>query len=139
MHAKDETAVSTLRLIIAALKDRDIAARSKGNKDGISEDEIMSMLQSMIKQRHESVKMYERGGRDDLKDREAAEIRIIEGFLPKQLDETEMKAAIDGVMADVGATGIKDMGKVMGVLKDKYAGQMDFAKASGLVKEKLTS
>lgn len=139
MHAKDETAVSTLRLIIAALKDRDIAARSKGNKDGISEDEIMSMLQSMIKQRHESVKMYERGGRDDLKEREAAEIRIIEGFLPKQLDETEMKAVIDGVMADVGASGIKDMGKVMGVLKDKYAGQMDFAKASGLVKEKLSS
>ena len=139
MHAKDETAVSTLRLIIAALKDRDIAARSKGNKDGIGDDDIMSMLQSMIKQRQESIKMYERGGRQELMDREAAEMRIIEEFLPKQLDEDEMKAVIDGVMSDVGAEGIKDMGKVMGVLKDKYAGQMDFAKASGLVKEKLTS
>ena len=137
MHAKDEISVSTLRLIIAALKDRDIAARSKGNTEGIGEDEIMSMLQSMVKQRQESIKMYERGNRQELVDREAAEIRVIEGFLPRQLDEAEIKAAISEAVSDVGATGIKDMGKVMAVLKGKYAGQMDFSKASGFVKEKL--
>lgn len=138
MHARDELAASTLRLIIAAMKDRDIAARSKGNWDGIPEDEILSMLQSMIKQRHESIKMYDIGKRADLAEREAAEIRVIETFLPKQLSEDEVKNIIADVIKTSGATGIKDMGKVMAEIKGKYAGQMDFSKASGWVKEKLT-
>jgi uncharacterized protein YqeY len=136
-HAKDELTVGTLRLIIAAMKDRDIAARSKGNWDGISEDEILSMLQSMIKQRQESIKMYEIGKRQDLIDREASEIKIIESFLPKQLSDDEIKAVIGAVVTTVGATGIKDMGKVMAEIKGKYAGQMDMSKASAFVKERL--
>ncbi|MDY0008191.1 MAG: GatB/YqeY domain-containing protein [Bdellovibrionales bacterium] len=139
LHAKDEIAVSTLRLIIAAMKDRDIAARGKGNWDGIGEDEILSMLQSMIKQRHESIKMYEQGGRLELAAREASEIRVIETFLPAQLSEAEVKAAIDAAIAAVGAAGIKDMGKVIAEMKSKYTGQVDFAKVSGLVKERLTA
>mgnify|MGYP001490589819 CR=1 FL=1 len=137
MHAKDDVAVSTLRLIIAAMKDRDIAARSKGNWDGIKDDEILSMLQSMVKQRQESIKMYEVGKRQDLADREAAEIRIIETFLPKQLSETEVRGLIDESIKAVGAAGLKDMGKVMAEMKAKYAGQLDFSKASGWVKERL--
>lgn len=137
IKAKDELATSTLRLIIAAMKDRDIAARSKGNWEGISEDEIMSMLQSMIKQRQESIKMYEQGKRQDLADREAAEIKVIQGFLPQQLSDDEVKAAIASIIQSTGATGVKDMGKVMAEMKAKYTGQMDFSKASALVKEKL--
>lgn len=135
--AKDEITVGTLRLIIAAMKDRDIAARSKGNWDGIPDSEILSMLQTMIKQRLESVKMYEAGNRKDLMDQEKAEIRIIENFLPKQLDEEETKKAIELSVSAVSAAGIKDMGKVINDLKAKYAGQMDFARVSVLVKERL--
>ncbi len=138
IHAKDEIAVSTLRLIIAAMKDRDIAARGKGNWDGISEDDILSMLQSMIKQRHESIKMYQQGKRDDLAAREASEIRVIETFLPTQLTAEEITAAIDAAIATVGATGIKDMGKVIGEMKAKYTGQVDFSKVSAQVKDRLT-
>ncbi len=137
MQAKDEITVATLRLIIAAMKDRDIAARAKGNWDGIKDDEIMSMLSSMIKQRQESIKMYEAGNRQDLVDREAAEIRVIESFLPRQLSETEVKAIIDQSIKTVNAAGLKDMGKVMAEMKAKYAGQLDFSKASGWVKERL--
>lgn len=137
IHAKDEIAVSTLRLIIAAMKDRDIAARGKGNWEGISDDEILAMLQYMIKQRNESIKMYEAGGRKELAEREASEIRIIETFLPAQLSEDEVKAAIESAVAEVSATGIKDMGKVIGVLKTKYTGQMDFSKVSQIVKTRL--
>jgi uncharacterized protein YqeY len=137
MHARDEIVVGTLRLITAAMKDRDIAARAKGNWDGITEDEILGMLQSMIKQRQESIKMYEAGRRQDLVDRELAEIRVIETFLPKQLSDDEMKAAISAAIKEVGAGGIKDMGKVMADLKTRYAGQMDFGRASGMVKERL--
>jgi len=137
LHAKDEIAVSTLRLIIAAMKDRDIAARSKGNWEGISDDEILAMLQSMIKQRHESIKMYQAGGRQELADREASEIRIIETFLPAQLSEDEVNAAIETAVNEVSATGIKDMGKVIGALKAKYTGQMDFSKVSLMVKARL--
>jgi len=137
IHAKDEIAVSTLRLIIAAMKDRDIAARGKGNWEGISDDEILAMLQSMIKQRHESIKMYEAGGRKELAEREASEIRIIETFLPEQLSEDEVKAAIEAAISEVSATGIKDMGKVIGALKAKYTGQMDFSKVSQIVKTRL--
>lgn len=136
--AKDEATVGTLRLIIAAMKDRDIAARAKGNWDGIKDDEILAMMASMIKQRQESIKMYELGKRQDLADKEATEIRIIEGFMPKQLTEDEVKTVIDGLLKDMGATGLKDMGRVMAEMKTKYAGQLDFSKASGWVKEKLT-
>ncbi len=137
MHAKDEPAVSTLRLIIAAMKDRDIAARGKGNWDGIPDEEILSMMQSMIKQRQESIRMYQQGNRPELAEREASEIRIIEGFLPKQMSDAEVRVLIDEIIRATNAGGIKDMGKVMAEMKSKYAGQLDFSKASGLVKERL--
>ena len=138
MKAKDELSVSTLRLILAALKDRDIAARGKGNKDGIPESELLSLLQSMIKQRRESIAAYEKGGRMDLARQEASEIAVIEGFLPAQMSEKEMAAAIDAVIAAVGATSLKDMGKAMAALKQQHAGKMDFGKASALVKARLS-
>ncbi len=134
---QEKRAISTVRLIIAALKDRDIAARGKGNTDGIGDDEILQMLQTMVKQRHDSIEMYEKGGRLELVEQEREEIAIIEGFLPQQLDDAEIGAAVDQVIAEVGAGGMKDMGNVMGALRDRYAGQMDFGKASALVKEKL--
>ena len=135
---KDVRAVSTLRLIMAALKDRDIAARSKGNMDGISEDEILQMLQTMVKQRRESISMYEKGGRLELAEQESEEIAIIQRFLPEQLDEAATEAAVDKTIADIGANGLKDMGAVMGALRENYAGQMDFGKASAIVKARLS-
>ena len=138
MKAKDSEALAAVRLILAALKDRDIAARSTGNQDGISEDDILSMLQSMIKQRRDSIEMYEKGGRPELAAKEAKEIEVIESFLPEQMDETAMAEAIEAVIKDQGAASMKDMGPVMGTLKQAYAGQMDFAKASAMVKAKLT-
>ncbi|MBL8701456.1 MAG: GatB/YqeY domain-containing protein [Alphaproteobacteria bacterium] len=137
MRAKNERAVGTLRLIIAALKDRDIAARGKGNHDGISDEEIAQMLHSMIKTRRESITLYEQGNRLELADQEREEIAIIETFLPKQLGESEVTDAIKVAIVEVGATGIKDMGKVMAVLKSRYAGKMDFSKASAAVKQLL--
>jgi hypothetical protein len=139
LKGKDQVAMSTIRLITAAMKDRDIAARSSGNMDGISEAEILSMLQSMIKQRQESAKTYRDAGREELAEREEAEIKVIERFLPKQMSEDEVSAAIDKIIADVGAHDIKDMGKVMGQLKSEYAGQIDMAKAGGMVKAKLAA
>ena len=137
MTTKDQVALSTVRLILAAIKDRDIAARGNGNDQGITDSEILSLLQSMVKQRQESSKTYEDANRPELAERELAEIRIIERFLPKQLSDDEVSTAIDSVIADIGASSIKDMGKVMGDLKEKYAGQMDMAKAGGVVKAKL--
>ena len=137
MKRKETIAVSTLRLIQAAIKDRDIAARSKGNTDGISDDEVLSLLQSMIKQRRDSIEAYEKGGRMELAQQEAEEISIIEGFLPAQMNDDEIAAAVDSVISDVEATTLKDMGKVMAALKEQFAGQMDFGKASGAVKAKL--
>ena len=134
MKAKDETKTSVLRMIGAALKDKDIAARPSGKTDGISEEEILSMLQGMIKQRRESIEMYKQGNRDDLVQKEQAEIDVISSFLPKQMDDSEMQAAIQAVITETGASSMKDMGKVMGALKSKYAGQMDFGKASGMIK-----
>jgi uncharacterized protein YqeY len=138
MKAKEKHTVGTVRLIMAALKDRDIAARSKGNNDGIGEDETLSMLQSMIKQRRESVEMYEKGGRAELAEQEAGEIEIIQTFLPTQMDEAEVNAAVQEAIDDLPATSLKDMGKVMGALKEKFAGQMDFSKASARIKAKLS-
>lgn len=137
MRSKNERAISTLRLILAALKDRDIAARAKGNYDGISDEEIRSMLQSMIKQRRESIAMYEQGGRCELAQQEAEEIAIIEGFLPRQLSDAEIERVARDLIAEIGAQGIKDMGRTMATMKQRYAGQMDFAKASGVVKQLL--
>ncbi len=137
MKSRNERSVSTLRLILAAIKDRDIAAKSKGNKDGVSDDEVLGLLQSMIKQRRESIELYEKGGRPELAQKEAEEIAIIEGFLPKQMSEDELAQAIQDVIADVGAENLKDMGKAMGALKEKYTGRIDFSKASAMVKERL--
>ncbi|MDK9719584.1 MAG: GatB/YqeY domain-containing protein [Rhodospirillales bacterium] len=138
MLAKETRAVSTVRLILAALKDRDIAARSKGNMDGISEDDILSMLQSMIKQRKESISLYEQGGRLELAQQEQEEIGVIERFLPKQMSAEESEAAIKAALAEVEAKGLKDMGRVMTALRERHAGQMDFGKASALVKSLLS-
>ncbi|SMH52060.1 GatB/YqeY domain-containing protein [Azospirillum agricola] len=138
MRAKEMRAVSTIRMILAALKDRDIAARTRGVTDGIDEAEIMSMLQGLIKQRNESAAMYEQGGRPELAEKEREEIAVIEGFLPKQMSEEEVTAAISAIVGELGASSIKDMGRVMAELKARHAGQMDFAKAGGLVKQSLS-
>jgi len=137
MLGKDERAVSTVRMIMARMKDLDIAARPKGITDGIPDAEIATMLQGMIKQRRESIELYKQGKREDLVKQESEEIAVIERFLPKQMNEDEMKAAIAKAVAAVSASSVKDMGKVMGELKKTYAGQMDFAKAGALVKGQL--
>ena len=137
MKAKNQRAVSTLRLILAALKDRDIAARGRGVTDGIGEPEIIEMMQKMVRQRHESIELYERGNRPELAQQEAEEIAIIEGYLPKQLDEAETLQAVDAVVAELGAGNLKDMGRVMAALKQRFGGRMDFAKAGARVKQKL--
>jgi uncharacterized protein YqeY len=137
MLAKEARVVSTVRLILAALKDRDIAARSRGVMDGITEDEILSMLQSMIKQRRESISLYEQGGRLELAQQEADEIAIIERFLPRQLSEAETLAEVRTVIAELGAGGLKDMGRVMAALKERFSGSMDFTKASAATKKEL--
>ena len=138
MKEKNERSVSTLRLILAALKDQDIAARTKGNKEGLAEDEILGLLQSMIKQRRESIQHYEKGGRMELAQQEAEEIAVIAEFLPEQMTGEEMAAVISGIIGEVEAESLKEMGKVMTALKDQYPGQMDFAKASAMVKERLS-
>ena len=137
LRAKDERALATTRLMISRMRDLDIAARPKGNDAGIGDAEILAMLQGMIKQRRESIAMYEKGGRADLVKQESEEIAVIERFMPKQMDETAVKAAIDKAVAATGAASIKDMGKVMGELKKTFAGQMDFSQAGTLVKAKL--
>jgi uncharacterized protein YqeY len=139
MLGKRAREVSTIRLMVAALKDKDIDARGKGNPDGLNDTEIMSMLQGMIKQRRESIDQYEKGNRPDLVAQEQEEIVIIERFLPAQMPEAEARAAIAALIGELGATSVKDMGKVMAVLKERFAGQMDFAKASAYVKEKLVA
>jgi uncharacterized protein YqeY len=137
MKAKDQRATSTLRMILAALKDRDIAARGADSREPISDAAILEMLQKMVKQRQESIEMYRKGAREDLVKQEQEEIVVIESFLPKQMDEAETTQAVDAAIAAVGATGIKDMGKTIAALKKDYAGRMDFAKASGVVKGRL--
>ena len=137
LKQQDKRCISTVRLIMAALKDRDIAARGKGDTEGISDDEILQMLQTMVKQRRESIQMYEDGGRKELAEQEAKEITIIERFLPQQLDEEHINIIVEKIINEIGAVSIKDMGQVMSELRNNYAGQMDFSKASGLVKQKL--
>ena len=134
--AKDERKVSTLRMVNSALKNADIEARGAG-KPPLADAEVLPLLQKMIKQRQESVLLYDKGGRADLVKQEQDEIAIIAAYLPKQMSDAEMTAAIDAAVAETGAAGMKDMGKVIGALKGKYAGQMDMAKASAMVKAKL--
>jgi len=137
MKAQEARTVSTIRMILAGIKDRDIAARAKGNQTGIDDTEIQQLLQSMAKQRRESVELYEKGGRPELAAQELAEIAIIEGFLPTQLTEAEAIEAVDGAIKETGAAGVKDMGRVMAILKERYSGRLDFSKAGPLVKGRL--
>ena len=137
MRARDMASVGAIRLILAKLKEVDIAARTEANREGVADYKILSMLQSMIKQRNESIELYQKGNRADLADKEKAEIGVIERFLPQQMDEAAVEAAVKEAVATAGAKSIKDMGGVMAALKAKYAGQMDFAKASAVVKKTL--
>jgi uncharacterized protein len=137
MREKDALALSTVRLILARLKERDIEARPKGNSEGIAEPEIHSMLQGMVKQRRESIELFEKGNRPDLAEKERGEIAIIERFLPQQMSEADMEAAIRATIAAIGASGIKDMGRTMAALRERHAGQLDAAKASLAVKRLL--
>ncbi|MEW9919046.1 GatB/YqeY domain-containing protein [Marimonas sp. MJW-29] len=139
MKDKDADRLSTLRLINAAIKDKDIAARAGGNDDGVPDSEVLAILGKMTKQRMESARAYEEGGRLDLAEQERVEIGIIEEFLPRQLSEEETSAAIEAAIADIGAESIRDMGKVIGALKSKYTGQMDFGAVGPKVKDRLSS
>ncbi len=137
MLAHDAATTSAVRLIIAGQKEKDVEARGKGAKEA-TDAELMAMMQSMIKQRNDSIKMYLDGKRPDLADKEKAEIAVIERFLPKQMSEEEATAAIKAIIAETGASSMKDMGKVMGALKSKYAGQLDMGKANGIIKGLLS-
>ena len=137
MKAKDRRRVSTLRLILAALKDRDIAARSDGKERPLADDDILLMLQTMVRQRRESIELYEKGNRPELAQKEREEIGVIEDYLPQQLSDDEVTDASRRVIAECAATGLKDMGRIMASLRQRYPGQMDFAKCSKIVKELL--
>lgn len=139
IKAKDSVSVSTLRLINAAIKDREIARRSEDDAGGISDDDVLQILGKMVKQRQESVRAYEEGGRLELAESERAEITVIEEFLPRQLDDAETEAAIDRAIASTGAESIRDMGRVMAELKTKYTGQLDFGRVGPSVKARLTA
>lgn len=138
MRDRAASRLSTLRLIMAAIKDRDIAARGEGAEDGVGDDEILAILSRMVKQRQESARTYEEGGRLDLAERELGEITVIEEFLPRQLTQQEILAAIDAAITEIDASSIRDMGKIMGALKGQYTGQMDFGKVGALVKDRLS-
>jgi uncharacterized protein YqeY len=137
MKSRDQRATSALRLILAALKDRDIAARERGITNGVDEPEIIDLLQKMVRQRQESIAMYQKAARQELVDQEQGEINIIERYLPKKMAEGETNDAIAAVVEELGASSIKDMGRVMAALKERYAGRMDFAKVGQQVKQKL--
>lgn len=137
MKARDEHKVSTLRMINAAIKNADIEARGTG-KDPLGDAEVLGLLQKLIKQRQESVELYDKGGRPELAAKERNEIAIISGYLPKQMGDAETASAIEAAIKETGAASMKDMGKVIGLLRGKYAGQMDFGKVSGMVKDRLS-
>ena len=137
LKARDARTVSTIRLILAELKNRDVAARGQGNPEGLSDAEIPRMLQAMIKQRRESIALYEQGNRHDLAQQEREEIATIESFLPRQLDAAEIEAAVKAVIAETEAAGIKDMGKVMATLRERHAGVIDLGQAGIIVKQLL--
>ena len=138
MKARELCRVATIRLILAALKDRDIAERGKGNGD-LDDRQVLTLFQTMIRQRRESIELYERGGRVDLAEREAEVVAVIRTFLPPAIEGEDLVSAVRGVVNDLDACTIKDMGRTMACLKAKYSGRMDFAKASGLVRELLAS
>jgi hypothetical protein len=138
VKAKDKPTTSTLRLVQAALKDRDIAARSGGTTNGVPDDQVLDLLAKMVRQRQEAAEQFRKGNRPELAEQEEAEIEVIRRFMPRQMDETETAKVIDGVIVEVGAKGLKDMGKVMAVLKENYPGQIDAGKASALVKQRLS-
>jgi uncharacterized protein YqeY len=137
MKAGDKDRLSTLRMMNAAIKDRDIEARGAG-KGPLEEDDLLQLFQKMVKQRQESAKIYAENGRDELAAQENAEIGVIKGFMPQQMDEAGMVAAVDAVVTELGAAGMKDMGRVMAALKERHTGSMDFGKANGLVKQRLS-
>ncbi|MGY9009946.1 MAG: GatB/YqeY domain-containing protein [Rhodobacterales bacterium] len=137
MRSKDKLRLSTLRLINAAIKDKDIALRVEDRPDGVSSSEILQILGKMVKQRQESARAYEEGGRLELAEQELSEIKIVEEFLPRQLSDDDVANAIQNIISSVGATSIRDMGKVMASLKEKYTGQMDFGKAGATIKKIL--
>lgn len=137
LKGQDKRAVSTIRLIMAALKDRDIAARGRGQSEGLGDEQVLELLQKMVKQRRESIEAYDKAGRDDLVRQEQEEIDVIARFLPQMMSEAETKAAVEETLQDLKADSIKDMGRVMASLKERFPGKMDFAKASGLVKQRL--
>ena len=137
MRSRDQLRLSTLRLIGAALKDREIAVRGEPGQTGLDEADVVALLSKMVKQRQESARAYEEGGRLELAERETQEIAVIQEFLPRQLDPAEVAAAIDAVIADLSATGVRDMGRVMASLRERHAGQMDFAAAGAVVKSRL--
>ncbi len=139
MLAKDTKKISTLRLILAAIKERDIASRGTAKDGLITNDDILSLLQTMVKQRRESIELYQKGGRADLVAGEQGEIDIIQSFMPRQMSADETNEAIRAVIAETGAAGMRDMGKVMAALREKYAGQMDFGQASVAVKSALAN
>ncbi len=139
MKARESLKISTLRLVNAAIKDKDIAARGNGGRDLVGSDEILDLLSKMVKQRRESLGIYREAGRDDLADKEAKEIDIITEFMPKQMSDDDIKTACENIIADIKAEGLKDMGKIMGGLKAKYAGQMDFGKASKIIRDILSA
>ncbi|MEN3953075.1 GatB/YqeY domain-containing protein [Iodidimonas sp. SYSU 1G8] len=138
MRAQEKRRTTTLRLILAAIKDRDIAGRENGSRDLVGDEEILQLLQKMVRQRRESIETFEQGGRLELAEQEREEIAIIEDFLPKQMSEAEIVAAVDAVVADLGAAGVKDMGRVMATLRERYPGTMDFGKASAAAKQRLS-
>ena len=138
MRARDTAALGAVRLILAKLKEVDIASRTEANREGVGDDKILSMLQGMIKQRNESIALYEKGNRPELAAKEKAEIEVIERFLPRQMDDAAIEAAVQEAIAAAGAKTVKDMGGVMAQLKTRYAGQMDFGKASAAVKKALS-
>ncbi len=140
MKSGDKRRLATLRLMSAAIKDRDIAAQvdsagQPSGRDKISETELLQLLQKMVKQRRDAAETYRQGGRPDLADQELAEIVVIDEFLPRQMDEVEMRTAVESVVRELGCAGLKDMGRAMAVLKERYSGRMDFAKANGMVKD----
>ena len=137
LRAKDSRTLSTVRLIMAALKDRDIAARTDGDRPQIPDSEVLRMLQGMVKQRRESIELYQKGNRPELAQQESEEIAVIESFLPQQMDEAGIEAAAKAAIAESGAAGIKDMGKVMAALRERHAGVIDLAKAGAVVKRLL--
>ena len=139
MKSKNTVKTATLRLILAAIKDRDIAVRTDGNPGGIGDDEVMKVLQTMVKQRQESIKMYQKGNRPELAQQEKEEISIIRSFLPKQMSEAEIDEAVRFIIEETNASSLKDMGRSMAALRERYAGRMDFGKASATLKTILTS